>query len=130
MENQKSIELIKQIKLIADERRISQDSIAEAFKESFMVAYQKEFNETNIEIVVDIDNYVFQINRLLKVVEPYDDLNEYEEIAIQNAKGLQLNETFRQSIDISSLSRTFVMHALQMFKHKITVKSNQQIFKE
>jgi N utilization substance protein A len=126
--------LIDNIKIIADEKRIPRDTVAFSLKEAIEKAYKKEFPDTEIEINVDIDRSILEVNRLLKVVENYDDLNDYTEISIEDAKknrpDVVLGEIYRDPIDLAKLDRTLAVHVLQGFKHNISTSSNSQIYKE
>jgi N utilization substance protein A len=134
MNNDLSKTLINNIKIIADEKHIPRDAVADALKLAIKTAYKKEFPDTEIEINVDIDNSILSVNRLLKVVEPYDDLNDYSEIAIEEAKkykpDVAINEIYYDPIDLSKLDRMIVMHILQVFKHNISTQSNAEVYKE
>lgn len=126
--------LINNIKIIADERHIPRDAVADGLKLAIKNAYKKEFPDTEIEINIDIDNSVLEVNRLLKVVDHYDDLNDYTEISIDDAKknkpDVVLSEIYRDPIDLSKLDRMVVTHILQLFKHNISTQSNAEIYKE
>jgi N utilization substance protein A len=134
MNNEIAKALINHIKIIADERHIPRDAVAEALKLAIDKSYKKEFPETEIEINIDIDNSVLEVNRLLKVVEPYDDLNDYTEITLSDAKNnkpdVVVGEIYRDPIDLSKLDRVVVNHILQVFKHNISTQSNAEIYKE
>lgn len=129
-----NIDLINNIKLIADEKRIPRDNVSDALKDAISIAYVKEYPETVVEVIVDIDNKRLEVNKLLKVVEPYDDFNDYCEILYEDAKKINSNvkvgEEIKEPIDLSKLNRAVVSHILQIFKSNITVKSNAQVFKE
>jgi N utilization substance protein A len=127
-------ELIQHIKLIADEKKIPRDTVADSLKDAIMKAYIKEFPDTEIEVIIDIDQQMLIVNRLLKVVEPYSDLNDYTEISLSDAKkhdkNVVLGDTLRLNEDLAKLERPMVSHILQVFKHNISNQSNKEIFKE
>ncbi len=132
--NNANVELINHIKLIADEKRIPRDNVSDALKDAITKAYVREYPETIVEVIVDIDNKRLEVNKLLKVVEPYDDFNDYCEILLEDAKKINENvnvgEEIREPIDLSKLDRSIVSHILQIFKSNITIQSNVQVFKE
>lgn len=134
MNNNLSKTLINNIKIIADERHIPRDAVADALKLAIKTAYKKEFPDTEIEVNVDIDHSILEVNRLLKVVEPYEDLNDYTEISIDEAKkqktDVMLADVLREPINLSNLDRLVVTHILQVFKHNISSQSNAEIYKE
>jgi N utilization substance protein A len=129
-----NIEFVQNIKLIADEKHIPRDTVGDAIKDAIIKAYVKEYPETEIEVKIDIDNSVLEVNKLMKVVEPYDDLNDYCEITTDQAKtldpNLKVGDVYRESIELAKLPRTVVVHILQVFKQNIATKSNIQIFNE
>lgn len=132
--NNANVELINHIKLIADEKRIPRDNVSDALKDAITKAYVREYPETIVEVIVDIDNKRLEVNKLLKVVEPYDDFNDYCEILLEDAKKINENvnvgEEIKEPIDLSKLDRSVVSHILQIFKSNITIQSNVQVFKE
>ena len=129
-----NIELINQIKLIADEKKIPQDSVADALKEAIVKAYVREMPETNIEVKIDIDNKTITCNKLLNVVEDYEDLNDYSEISVENAKkideNLKVGDIYYEHIDLNKLSRPVVSHILQIFKNLISTQTNLGVYRE
>lgn len=132
--NNINVELINNIKLIADEKRIPRDNVSDALKDAITKAYVREYPETVVEVIVDIDNKRLEVNKLLKVVEPYDDFNDYCEILLEDARKINENvnvgEEIKEPIDLSKLDRSVVSHILQIFKSNITIQSNVQVFKE
>ncbi len=132
--NNANVELINHIKLIADEKRIPRDNVSDALKDAITKAYVREYPETVVEVIVDIDNKRLEVNKLLKVVEPYDDFNDYCEILLEDAKkineSVNVGEEIKEPIDLSKLDRSVVSHILQIFKSNITIQSNVQVFKE
>jgi N utilization substance protein A len=129
-----STELIQHIKLIADEKKIPRDTVAESLKDAIVKAYNKEFPDTEIEVIVDIDQQILTVNRLLKAVEPYSDLNDYTEIALDDAKkynkDVVAGDILRLPEELAKLERPMISHILQVFKHNISNQSNKEIFKE
>lgn len=129
-----NIELINNIKMISDEKRIPRDSVADALKDAITKAYVKEFPETIVEVLVDIDNKTLDVNQILKVVEPYDDFNDYCEILLDDAKTIsqdaKVGDEIKKHIDLSKLNRAVVAHILQIFKSNITIRTNSQVYKE
>lgn len=134
MDNNISKSLINNIKIIADERHIPRDAVASALDLAIQTAFKKEFPETEIEIKIDIDNSILEVNRLLKVVEPYEDMDDYTEISIEDAKKhkpyVVVSEIYHEPINLSKLDRAMVIHILQVFKHNISTQSNAEIYKE
>jgi N utilization substance protein A len=125
--------LIQQIKLVADEKKIPRDNVADSLKDAIIKAYVKEFPETLVEVNINVDDGILEVNQLLYVVEPYDDLNDYTEISVADAKkhnaNIAVGEVLKLPIDVSKLERPVQSHIFQIFKHNIVNQSNVEIFK-
>jgi N utilization substance protein A len=125
--------LIQQIKLVADEKKIPRDNVADSLKDAIIKAYVKEFPETEVEVNINVDDGILEVNQLLKVVEPYEDLNDYTEIALADAKkhngNITIGEVLKLPIDVAKLERPVQSHIFQIFKHNIINQSNVEIFK-
>ena len=132
---QQNNELIKMMKDIAEEREVQFDIVVSSFEDALKKAYVKEFPEENIEVSVDHTTGKINCDRLFLVVEDNkEDLNEYCEITLSDAKKINpnyaLGDFHKQAFDIWTLERRVVLHALQVFKHSISNESNKEIFKE
>jgi N utilization substance protein A len=125
--------LIQQIKLVADEKKIPRDNVADSLKDAIIKAYVKEFPETIVEVNISVDDGILEVNQLLNVVEPYEDLNDYTEIALADAKkyneNITVGEVLKLPIDVAKLDTPVQSHIFQIFKHNIINQSNVEIFK-
>jgi N utilization substance protein A len=125
--------LIQQIKLIADEKKIPRDNVVDGLKDAINKAYVKEFPETEVEVIIDVDKGILNVNQILKVVDAYDDLNDYAEISLADAKkhdpNLNVGDTLKIPVDLSKLERPVQSHIFQIFKHNVISQSNVEIFK-
>ncbi|MDE7434057.1 MAG: hypothetical protein K2M43_02985, partial [Mycoplasmoidaceae bacterium] len=129
-----NVELINNIKLIADEKRIPRDNVSDALKDAITKAYVREYPETVVEVIIDIEEKKLEVNKLLKVVEPYDDFNDYCEILLEDALKLdpqaKVGDDIKEPIDLTLLDRAVIAHILQIFKSNITIQTNAQVFKD
>jgi N utilization substance protein A len=134
MNNNTNADFLQYIKLISSENRIPRDTVAEGLRDAIKKAYDKEYPESVIEINIDLDKSILAVNTLLKVVEPYEDLNDYTEINLSDAQKydakIQAGETLRLPVDLSKLERPVVTHILQVFKHNVYFETNRQIHKD
>jgi N utilization substance protein A len=127
------VETINALTLIADENNIPRDTVVDALKDAIIKAYTKEYPETELEVLIDIDNRRIQINKLFKVVEANDDLNDYTEISIEDVQkkdpSLKLGDIYKEVIHLKELSKLSLgIHLSQMFKHNVTSQTNKQIY--
>ena len=132
---QQNNELINMMKAVAEEREIQFDVVVSSFEDAMKKAYMKEFPEETIEVIIDKDTGKITLNKLFLIVgNNKEELNEYCEIELSNAKKINPNYTLgdyhKQSIDIWSLERRVVVHMLQVFKHSISNESNKEVYKE
>jgi N utilization substance protein A len=132
--NNTNAEFLQYVKLIADENHIPRDTVIDGLKDAINKAYAKEFPESVIEINIDLDKSILEVNSVLNVVEPYDDLNDYTEITLGDAQkydtNVQVGQTLRLPVNLAKLDRPIVTHILQVFKHNIYSETNRQIHKD
>lgn len=138
--NQLNEQLISAIKLIADEKKIPRDAVADALKDAITKAYVKEYPEEIINAEIDIDNATLNVNRQFTIVEESEELNDYCEISLQDAKDyykhlkidkeVKLGDVVNQPIQLDKLPKKIVSHIMQIFKQSITVQANNEIFNE
>lgn len=131
----KNKEIIEAIKYIGQEKSIPEADVVIAFEESIKKAYAKEYPEEEVEVMVDMNVGSITINKLFKVVEPSEELNEYCEISFDDAKkinsNIEIGGFIKESIDLWSLDeRRVVTHILQVFKHLISVETNKMLYEE
>lgn len=129
---------LQAIKLVADEKKVPRDAVADVLKDAIVKAYVKERDEEMIEVEIDLDNKIFNINQIFTIVEDNEDLNDYCEISVQNAKKYLeqigsdqtpiLGEKIKKPIDLESLDKKIISHIIQIFKQGITVQGNLQIY--
>jgi N utilization substance protein A len=127
------VDTINALTLIADENNIPRDNVADALKDAIIKSYTKEYPETELEVNIDIDNKRLSINKLFKVVEASDELNDYSEISVEDVKKidpkLQVGDIYKETVPLNELSKLSLgLHLAQMFKHNVTSQSNKQIF--
>lgn len=126
--------LIESIKLIANEKKIPEEFVANALKDAIVKAYTREFQETIVEVIIDLNASRIEVNKLLTVVERYDDLNDYNEIAIEDARKIDpklgIGDIYKEPINLDTLERPVVAHIFQIFKQNISLESNKQIYLE
>ena len=138
--NQLNEQLISAIKLIADEKKIPRDAVADALKDAITKAYVKEYPEEIINAEIDIDNATLNVNRQFTVVEDSEELNDYCEISLQDAKDyykhlkidkeVKLGDIVIKPVQLDKLPKKIVSHIMQIFKQSITVQANNEIFNE
>lgn len=133
-------QLISAIKLIADEKKIPRDAVADALKESICKAYVKEYPEEIINVEINIDDTTLNVYRQYTVVDESEELNDYCEISLQDAKDyykhlkinkeVKLGDVINQPIQLDKLPKKIVNHIKQIFKQGITVQANNEIYNE
>lgn len=133
-------QLISAIKLIADEKKIPRDAVTDALKEAITKAYVKEYPEEIIGVNINIDDAILDVYREYTVVEDYEELNDYCEISLEDAKAyyeninqpqeVKIGDILRQPLQLSSLPKKIVDHIMQIFKQSITVQANNEIYNE
>ena len=138
--NQLSKQLISAIKLIADEKKIPRDGVVDALKEAISKAYVKEYPEEIIDVDLNIDDEILKVSRQYTVVNESEELNDYCEISLQDAKDyykhlkidkeVKLGDIVSQPIQLDKLPKKVVNHIMQIFKQRITVEANNEIFNE
>jgi hypothetical protein len=75
------------------------------------------------------------INKLFKVVETKDEINDYAEITEEYAKkhdsNLKIGDFYKEAVHLSELSKLSLgLHLSQMFKHNVTSQSNKQVYSQ
>ena len=138
--NQLNEQLISGIKLIADEKKIPRDAVADALKDAITKAYVKEYPEEVINVEINIDNATLTVNRQFIVVEESEELNDYCEVSLQDAKDyynhlkidkeVKLGDLVNKPVQLDKLPKKIVNHIMQIFKQSITMQANNEIFNE
>ena len=133
-------QLISAIKLIADEKKIPRDAVADALKDSICKAYAKEYPEEIINVEINIDDATLNVYRQYTVVVESDELNDYCEISLHDAKDyykhlninkeVKLGDIVNQPVQLDKLPKKIVNHVMQIFKQCITVQANNEIYNE
>ena len=133
-------QLISAISLIADEKKIPRDAVADALKDSICKAYAKEYPEEIINVEINIDDATLNVYRQYTVVEESDELNDYCEISLHDAKDyykhlninkeVKLGDIVNQPVQLDKLPKKIVNHVMQIFKQCITVQANNEIYNE
>ena len=138
--NQINEQLISAIKLIADEKKIPRDAVTDALKEAITKAYVKEYPEEIIGVNINIDDAILDVYREYTVVENSEELNDYCEISLEDAKAyyenikqpqeVKIGDILRQPLQLANLPKKIVDHIMQIFKQSITVQANNEIYNE
>ena len=138
--NQLNEQLISAIKLIADEKKIPRDAVVDALRDAITKAYVKEYPEEIIGVNINIDDAILDVYREYTVVEDSEELNDYCEISLEDAKAyyeninqpqeVKIGDILRQPLQLSSLPKKIVDHIMQIFKQSITVQANNEIYNE
>ena len=138
--NQLNEQLISAIKLIADEKKIPRDAVADALRDAITKAYVKEYPEEVINVEINIDNATLNVNRQFTVVEESEELNDYCEVSLQDAKDyykhlkidkeVKLGDLVNKPVQLDKLPKKIVNHIMQIFKQSITMQANNEIFNE
>lgn len=133
-------QLISAIKLIADEKKIPRDAVTDALKEAITKAYVKEYPEEIIGVNINIDDAMLDVYREYTVVEDSEELNDYCEISLEDAKAyyenikqpqeVKIGDILRQPLQLANLPKKIVDHIMQIFKQCITVQANNEIYNE
>jgi N utilization substance protein A len=128
-------QFVHNIIALADERKIPRDTVVDSIKDAIIKAYVKEYPESNVEVEIDLNNESLIIKTLFNVVEDYDDLNDYSEISVEDAKkeyskDSKVGDVVKKEVDISELETSIINGIKQLFKHNITSESNKQIFSD
>ena len=133
-------QLISAIKLIADEKKIPRDAVTDALKEAITKAYVKEYPEEIIGVNINIDDAILDVYREYTVVEDSEELNDYCEISLEDAKAyyenikqpqeVKIGDILRQPLQLANLPKKIVDHIMQIFKQSITVQANNEIYNE
>lgn len=133
-------QLISAIKLIADEKKIPRDAVTDALKEAITKAYVKEYPEEIIGVNINIDDAMLDVYREYTVVEDSEELNDYCEISLEDAKAyyenikqpqeVKIGDILRQPLQLANLPKKIVDHIMQIFKQSITVQANNEIYNE
>lgn len=133
-------QLISAIKLIADEKKIPRDAVTDALKEAITKAYVKEYPEEIIGVNINIDDAILDVYREYTVVEDSEELNDYCEISLEDAKAyyenikqpqeVKIGDILRQPLKLANLPKKIVDHIMQIFKQSIAVQANNEIYNE
>lgn len=125
---------------ISDEKKIPRDNVVDVLKNSIIKAYIKEYPEELIEVNIDIDKNIFNIYSVFNVVEPYDDINDYCELTIEEAnkyfksikkeQNAKVGDVIKKPLNPELLSSKIVEHIVQIFKQNIAVQANNQIYEQ
>ncbi len=131
-------ELLAAITYVADEKKIPRDAVVEILKSAIVKAYTREYPEELIEVNIDIDKKELDVNALYTIVEDNDELNDYCEISVEDAKEyykaiksdqkVQIGDTLKKPIDILKLPKKIVEHIMQLFKQAIVSEANIEIY--
>lgn len=131
-------QILGAIKLISDEKKIPRDTVVDALKIAVTKAYEREYPEEVLSINIDIDKNIFNVNKILNVVEDSEELNDYCEISVKDAdkfyqknkidKKAKIGDVIEVEVNLSKLPKQIVDHIMQIFKQGITIKANVEIY--
>ncbi|WEK82824.1 MAG: transcription termination factor NusA [Mycoplasma sp.] len=131
-------ELLNAITFIADEKKIPRDAVVDALKEAIIKSYMKEYPEEVLDVNINLDERKLEVFQVFNIVENYDDLNDYCEISVEDAKAyyqktknnkpVVVGEQLHKYIELARMPKKLVERIVQMFKQRINVQSNVVIY--
>ncbi len=130
-------EFIKALKLICEEKSISEDVIFEGMTSALEKAYARQTGLPNIRITIDHKTGEIKGYSYLTVVKEYDEEEEdYEDVQIllKNAKkkvpDIKVGETIEEEVDLTNFGRVATATAKQILVQKVREAERQSIMAE
>lgn len=131
-------ELLTAITFIADEKKIPRDAVVDALKNAIIKSYMREFPEEVINADINIDQKILHVYQILNIVDDYEDLNDYCEISLDDAKAFYaknkiqkeavVGEQLHKNIELNKLPKKIVDRIMQTFRQLILMQSNNVIY--
>lgn len=136
--SQMNQELLTAITFIADEKKIPRDAVVDALKNAIIKSYMREFPEEVINADINIDQKILHVYQILNIVDDYEDLNDYCEISLDDAKAFYaknkiqkeavVGEQLHKNIELNKLPKKIVDRIMQTFRQLILMQSNNVIY--
>lgn len=120
---------------VAKSKSIDKDRVIDVFKYALEKAYLKEYPDSNVEVVIDDSKGLLELYELKTVVDKNeDDIDDDIEIHLEEAKKhnpkINLNDIYKQKINIEDFERRVATHVLSIFQQKMNEITNVQIFEK
>lgn len=120
------------IKEIAAQRKLSLEHVGQIFADAIVKALSRKFDESVFSVDLDIEKNKIFIYQNLNVVEDYEDLNDYVEIAVNDAKKiddkLEVGSVYRKPINLNEISSENVRYIFGIFNNSLNAESNKNIY--
>lgn len=120
---------------VAKSKSIDKDRVIDVFKYALEKAYLKEYPDSNVEVIIDNSKGLLELYELKTVVDKNeDDIDDDIEIHLEEAKkhnpNINLNDIYKQKINIENFERRVATHVLSIFQQKMNEITNVQIFEK
>lgn len=120
---------------VAKSKSIDKDRVIDVFKYALEKAYLKEYPDSNVEVIIDDSKGLLELYELKTVVDKNeDDIDDDIEIHLEEAKKhnpkINLNDIYKQKINIEDFERRVATHVLSIFQQKMNEITNVQIFEK
>ena len=120
---------------VAKSKSIDKDRVIDVFKYALEKAYLKEYPDSNVEVIIDDSKGLLELYELKTVVDKNeDDIDDDIEIHLEEAKKhnpkINLNDIYKQKINIENFERRVATHVLSIFQQKMNEITNVQIFEK
>ncbi len=129
-------DLIKALTAIEDERNVPESVILEALKEAMSKAYKKdaELSDITVETEINEKKGTIDIYQVYTVVNEEDIEDDELEISLEDAraidKNVQLGDTVRREVEISTMSRAAANLARNVIRQKIREAEKVAVYDE
>jgi N utilization substance protein A len=122
------INLLSYFEQIAKKNGISSDNVINRLKDAINSTYSKNFPGKNIKIDIDTNKNALEIIELYNVVNDHDDLDDYNEIAVETIKGYKVGEVYQKKVDLSKLPTNILQMFVKTFLRGVVADSNIQTY--
>lgn len=146
------LEFIKAVKLVTEEKGISEDIVFEGMEQALMTAYKKNFNsKTNVRVDINRETGDIKVFSYLVVVDDYiegeevvdeegnitytePEINEDAQILLEDAQkivpGIKVGETIEEEVTPHDFGRVAASTAKQVLTQKIREAERNSIIDE
>lgn len=127
-------DMIKALNAIEDERKIPEEVIIDALKEAMAKAYKKnaELSDINVEATINEKKQTIDIYQIYNVVEDVED--DELEMSLEDAheidSSVQIGDTVRRKVEITSMSRAAATLAKNVMRQKIREAEKIAVYSE
>ncbi len=135
-------EFFEQVKLLAEERNITEEDVLEIFKKALENSYKKEFGNSSCRIEFKPEKFSILVYSVRKVVEAYtqkDELaenaeevnpeNEIAEILLEDAKKIKasakVGDTIEWQVNVKEFGRTAIAASKSITNQGIRTKQRE-----